>query len=430
MNSIDLVCLDLFYITIAQMYNHFRRFTFAFILALSAQLLIAQPARMPAEWEQQERVYLSWFGRERRDSVSCRVVQALLPHVAITINLQQESLLAAVKNKLRAYSIDPEQIQFVIDSSADFWTRDPFLFIQKKNKQLSVVQFRYTMYGAYPDLLGEPPPRDILLVGEYGERLAARLQLPLIKSDYVFEAGGIESNGKGTIMLIREMALQRNPGKTIEAIELELKRVTGARKIIWLKEGLAEDRIYKNYGPFYKNYFGGGANMHIDELCRFTDAHTVILPYITEADARKSPVDSLNFAMLEDNLAILRSATTADGKKLRIFRFPMPEAETLKYVQVIDPSNQFEVKEWGFKPGDTIYRVPAASYMNYFVSNKVVLIPKYWMPGMPESQQQKDEMARQLFVQLFPGRTIIPIFALSINRGGGGIHCMTHEQPR
>jgi agmatine deiminase len=225
------------------------------------------------------------------------------------------------------------------------------------------------------------------------------------------------------------MALQRNPGKTIPEIEKELKKVTGARKIIWLKDGLAEDRIYKNYGPFYKKYFGGGANMHIDELCRFTDPGTVILPFITESDARKSPVDSINFAMLEENLAILRASTGADGKKLRIIRFPMPEPETLKYTQVTDSSNLWEMRNWGFSTGDSIYRIPAASYMNFFVSNNVVLIPRYWVPGMPVSQLEKDDMARQLFVQLFPDREVVQIYALTVNRGGGGIHCMTHEQP-
>ena len=48
---------------------------------------------------------------------------------------------------------------------------------------------------------------------------------------------------------------------------------------------------------------------------------------------------------------------------------------------------------------------------------------------MSESQKQKDQVVKELFEKLFPGRKIIQIYALSINRGGGGIHCMTHEQP-
>lgn len=88
-----------------------------------------------------------------------------------------------------------------------------------------------------------------------------------------------------------------------------------------------------------------------------------------------------------------------------------------------------EMQKFGFKPGDTIHRVPAASYVNFFVSNKVVLMPKYWKPGMQLLQKQKDDAAKQLLQKLFPGRKVVQIFTLSINRGGGGIHCMTHEQP-
>ena len=86
--------------------------------------------------------------------------------------------------------------------------------------------------------------------------------------------------------------------------------------------------------------------------------------------------------------------------------------------------------KFGFGLGDTIHRVPAASYVNYFVSNDVLLIPKYWKPGMTESQKEKDEEAKKLFARLFPTRKVFQIYTLSINRGGGGIHCMTHEQPK
>jgi hypothetical protein len=163
------------------MLNHYRHLVCILFLLFSVQFLMAQSVRMPAEWEKQERVYLTWFGKERRDSVSCRVIQALLPQVAITLNLQKESLLPVVRNKLKSYAIDPEKIQFIIDSASDFWTRDPFLFVKTGNKKLSVVQFSYTMYGFYPDLAGEPVPADIQQIGEYGARLSVRHKFPLIK---------------------------------------------------------------------------------------------------------------------------------------------------------------------------------------------------------------------------------------------------------
>ncbi|MBL7745758.1 MAG: agmatine deiminase family protein, partial [Chitinophagaceae bacterium] len=384
--------------------------------------------RVPAEWEKQERVHLAWFGKERRDSVLCRVIEALQPSVPLTLNIPADSLMTSICLYLSKYRIDTARIDFVTDRDVDFWTRDPLFFVTQ-NDSLKVVCFNYSMYGVYPDIANEPLPDDIKKIGEYDERLAAQLKTPTIKSDFVFEGGGIESNGKGTFIIIKEMALQRNPGKNIADIEAELRRTLGAKKIIWLKDGLAEDKVYKDFGPFYRNYFGGGANMHVDELCRFVNEATVILPQIPKQKHWENPVDSINHFMLEQNFRILSKATTYQGKKIKIYRIPMPEVTPLLYSFYTENVDMPEMQKFGFKLGDTIHRVPAASYVNFFVSNKVVLMPKYWKPGMSEIQKQKDEEAKRLLQKLFPERKVVQIYTLTINRGGGGLHCMTHEQP-
>lgn len=401
-----------------------------FLIAFYAAALpiTAQTVRVPAEWEKQERVHVAWFGKERRDSVLCRAIEALQPSVPITLNIQADSLKPSICLYLSKYRIDTASIDFVTDRDVDFWTRDPLFFVIQ-NDSLKVACFNYSMYGIYPDIANEPIPDDIKKIGEYDERLAVKLKLPVIKSDFVFEGGGIESNGYGTLIIIKEMALQRNPGKTISEIEAELKRILGAKKIIWLKDGLAEDKVQKNFGPFFKNYFGGGANMHVDEICRFVNENTVILPQIPRQKNWKNPVDSINHFILEENFRILSKATTFGGKKIIVCRIPMPEVSPLLYSFYTESADMPEMQKFGFKLGDTIHRVPAASYVNFFVSNKVVLMPKYWKPGMNQLQKQKDETAKQLLQNLFPGRKIVQIYALSINRGGGGIHCMTHEQP-
>lgn len=388
----------------------------------------AQTVRIPAEWEKQEKVWLSWFGQERRDSTSCRVIEALQPHVPLSINVESDSMKMAAIQYMSGYNIDVSKLDFVKDAYADFYIRDYVFFVKDAAGKLQIVCFDYSSYGMYPDLLG-PMTEEEGRFGKWDERLAEKMRVPAVTSDYVFEGGGIESNGKGTFLVIKEMALQRNPKKTIPEIEAELKRTLGARKIIWLANGLIEDRLFPNFGPFYKNYFGGGANMHVDELCRFVDETTVVLPYISAADKAKSPVDSINHPMLETNYEILKNATTADGKKIKIIRIPMPEIEQLKYAMVIEQSDIKRFRDFGFNAGDTIYRLPAASYCNYFISNNVVLLQKYWKPGMPETQKQKDEEVRKIFAQLFPDRQIIQIHSRTVNRGGGGLHCMTHEVP-
>ena len=402
---------------------------FFIALYLTTLQVWAQTIRVPAEWEKQERVHLAWFGKDRRDTVLCRVIQALQPYNSITLNIPNDSLKPSIISKLSGYGINSAAIHFVTDPDTDFWTRDPLFFVVD-NGHLAITCFNYSMYGAYPDIANESIPDDIRRVGEYDDRLAEQLKLPVIKSDFVFEGGGIESNGRGTFMIIKEMALQRNPSKSIPEIEAELKRTLGAKKIIWLKDGLAEDKLYKNFGPFFKNYFGGGANMHVDELCRFVNETTVILPEIQKEIDWQNPIDSINYFMLEENFQILSKATTFEGKKITIYRIPMPDPVQLIYSFYIENVDLPNMTKFGFGLGDTIHRVPAASYANYFVSNDVLLIPKYWKPGMIESQKEKDEEAKKIFTRLFPAKKIIQIYTLTINRGGGGIHCMTHEQPK
>lgn len=404
------------------------------ILALSFFLnsslpLLSQKVRIPAEWEKQEKIWVTWFGQERRDSVTCRVIEALQPQVKISLNLSSNSMKADAIKYMANYTIDTSAIEFAIDIHIDFFVRDYIFFTKDKANKLQVICFEYSSYGMYPGIYGKPMPESELPFGKWDERIAEQLKLEVVKSDYVFEGGGIEANGSGTLMAIKEMALQRNPTKSIAEIELELKRTLGARKIIWLEKGLIEDKLFPNFGPFYKNYFGGGANMHIDELCRFVNKTTVVLPYIPATEQSKSPVDSLNYPMLEANFKILRHAKTAKGEKIKIIRIPVPEIEQLKFTLTASESDAKRFKEFGINRGDTIYRIPAASYCNFFISNKVVLIPKYWKPGMNETQKQKDEEVKKIFIQLFPDRQVVQIFALQVNRGGGGIHCMTHELP-
>ena len=404
-----------------------------FIIILSITLIhihaIAQTYRIPAEWEDHEKVWLTWFGQERRDSTLCRVIEALQPNVKLSLNVESDSMKTVAINYMANYNIDISKIEFINDAYIDFYTRDYVFFVKDREEKLQIVCFDYSCYGMYPDIYGIPMPTEERKFGQWDERLVEKLNLPAINSQFVFEGGGIEANGNGTLLIIKQMAMQRNPNKSILEIEDELKRTLGARKIIWLEDGLIEDRQFPKFGPFYKNYFGGGANRHVDELCRFVDESTVLLPYISLKDKNKSPIDSLNYPMLETNFKILQNATTADGKKLKIIRIPIPEIEQLKYTIAIEESDYKRFKDFGSKKGDSIYRIPAASYCNYFVSNKVVLIQKYWKPGMSTTQKQKDEEVKKIFTTLFPNREIIQIYSRTVNRGGGGIHCMTHELP-
>ncbi|MCB0541746.1 MAG: agmatine deiminase family protein, partial [Bacteroidetes bacterium] len=80
--------------------------------------------------------------------------------------------------------------------------------------------------------------------------------------------------------------------------------------------------------------------------------------------------------------------------------------------------------------GDTIEFVAASSYLNYIISNGIVIIPKYWEPGKPESINRKDTEALEIFKRVFPEREIIQINPLPFNWDGGGMHCRNQTQPK
>jgi agmatine deiminase len=83
-----------------------------------------------------------------------------------------------------------------------------------------------------------------------------------------------------------------------------------------------------------------------------------------------------------------------------------------------------------YEVGDEINWIPAVSYLNFFITNGVVLVPRYWREGLPKREREKDEEVRSTLQQLFPDRRVVQIDAMAVNWSGGGIHCITQQQPR
>ncbi len=134
------------------------------------------------------------------------------------------------------------------------------------------------------------------------------------------------------------------------------------------------------------------------------------------------------------NLEILEKATDTEGRPFRIIKVPLPDP-IHKKVRIADfQKNEFDdgiLSAWlsassGFKTGDTVSRVAAASYLNYFITNGVVLIPTY---ATNPSATAKEEKVKKIFSDAFPGRELVFLDVLSLNYEGGGIHCITQQQP-
>ncbi|MBC7890767.1 MAG: agmatine deiminase family protein [Sphingobacteriaceae bacterium] len=329
---------------------------------------------------------------------------------------------------LAAMGADTSRVTWIRNEHYSFWMRDPGpLFLESPTSTLRMADFRYTSYG----VKAMPEDQKITSVDDQEGRadgeLAEQRAWPVVRSEFVAEGGGLETNGQGLLMTIEETARQRNPGKTLAEIEREYLRLMGQKKLIWLKRMTAHDRIVE--GPTVGNYYAGGANGHVDEVARFVDARTVLVAQIDEAERRSNPLSRLDFDVLNEYAATLEKATDLEGRPLRVIRVPSPDLNLVVKSVVLTDSIRRRDGIPGLKNGDTAKFVPAVSYLNFLVSNGVVLIPTYWKPGMPLREREKDEEVRRLFTRLYPNRKVVQINPLAVNWGGGGMHCVSQQQP-
>lgn len=270
----------------------------------------------------------------------------------------------------------------------------------------------------------------------YDVRVAEHFNLPVISSSMISEGGNREVNGKGTLITTESVEMDRNPTMTKKEMEAEYGRLLGVKKTIWLKQGLVEDN-HTFLGPVTtsdgtKAYTVVTTNGHIDEFARFVNDSTILLAQIdnTEFD---DPIAFENHKRIEENHKILSTATDQDGKPFTIIRMPLPGTifSTMKpgdyvydYIKTLDYKD-----ESTFPNGDTVKVMAALSYLNFIITDKVVIGQSCWRKGMPKELKVKDEKAAQILQSVFPNRKIVMIDALAVNLGGGGIHCISMYQP-
>lgn len=350
---------------------------------------------LPGEFEKQQSIWIMWpseiYNQDNQpvNPVIANIIKKLIRYVDVNIIAASKYQASQVRTLLKKYGCSSSKIHYHIVNHYSIWARDVGpIFVRDNRNQLSIVNFRFNNYGRYGD------SHYINTENQVDVQIGKLLKLPVINSKLVSEGGSVESNGKGTIMLTESVALSHNTGLTKKQIEDEYKRVLGAKKIIWLKNGLAEDKVT------------GG---HVDEFVRFADAHTILLARVLSSDRYSSLLSKSSHTNLEENYKILLNATDQDGKPFTIIRVPMPP--TL------------------YRETDEGYKTPVRSYLNYVAANGAVLMPTYWKPGRPYILKITEEKVIYTFKSVFPERDIVTINAETINAWGGGIHCVTQHMP-
>jgi agmatine deiminase len=244
-------------------------------------------------------------------------------------------------------------------------------------KTCALLNFDFNGWAKYDDY-----KKDAKAAAYVHRRL--RPKPPLILPEHkgkrvVLEGGAIDVNGCGTLLTTEECLLSevqsRNPGYTRFDYAQIFKKCFGVTNVVWLKNGIAGDDTHG----------------HVDDLARFVDETTVVT--VIEDDPAET-----NYAPLQENLVLLRSAKDQAGEPLRVETLPTPRPV------IFDGQ-----------------RLPA-SYANFYIANKIVLVPTFNDPA--------DRVALNALAALFPTREIVPIYCRDLVLGLGTIHCMTQQYPR
>ncbi|MEJ7821090.1 MAG: agmatine deiminase family protein [Chitinophagaceae bacterium] len=426
---------------------------FAYILISSILLFIYSCTNqknnilfyMPGQFEPQEAVWLGWQGYDLYYPVNKDMIEALLPYVRVKVVTESDSILRVCKSYLNTKGIDTNRMQFYVMPDNEFWMRDHgATFIKNPKGEMKAVDFEWGAYGYRQWLLNKHNNELKIVDSIFSKSKASKRDkvdslmavaegIPIIKSWIKIEAGAIEVNGKGTLLLNEPLTLSRNEGVTQDRIEAEFKRVLGVTNVIWLQQGLAEDpHIWQT---IYGKYVGIGTGGHTDEYVKFADANTILLAWVSEEEKDKHPLNKINYDRMKVNYDILQKAKNEQGKPFKIIKVPLPDP-IVKPVRILEPKkwddtyniavSAFKESD-GWKVGDTAYRVASSSYLNYYVTNGMVLLPSYIKAG---SSVQKEEEVKQIFKNVFPMRKLIFMDAMPLNWEGGGIHCGTQQQPK
>ncbi|WP_299531246.1 agmatine/peptidylarginine deiminase [Ulvibacterium sp.] len=394
--------------------------------------------RQMGEFETIDALWLIWPTTDHKEGesvekVTLAIIDALISDLNLVISCSDDQILEKAKSTLGQKYPNLKNLIFHVIPSVELWARDMGpVFVEMENGKHAIADFNFNSWG-YSDTLDQSSQ----IEEQYDEKAAELLDLPIISSTMISEGGNRELNGKGTLVVTETVEQGRNPGMSKTAMEAEYQRLLGVTKTIWLKKGLLEDS-HTFLGPLSisdgkKAYTVVTTNGHVDEFARFVNHSTLLLAQIDSTEL-EDPMARENHRRLEENFEILSNSSDQDGNPLKIVRLPLPQTilTTLDpgdyvydYIKTLDYQDGSQ-----FPDGDTITVVAPASYLNFIITNSVVLGQKYWREGMSEKLKRQDAEAKRILQTVFPEKKVVMLDALAVNLGGGGLHCISMHQPK
>ncbi|MDJ0788744.1 MAG: agmatine deiminase family protein [Myxococcota bacterium] len=338
--------------------------------------------RWPAEWEPHRATWLAWPHNEETwpgrlpavEAAYREMVRVLAAGETVSILVPDAAIAERLARELDGLG---PAIELHVVPTDDAWIRDHGpVFVKDPAGGSRALHFGFDAWG------GKYPPweRDAAV----GSAVAALRRVPCHRADFVLEGGSIDGDGAGTILTTESCLLNPNrepgggepegeSGRTREQMERRLADWLGARRVVWLGEGIA----------------GDDTDGHVDDLARFVAPGTVVCVG-AEGAGDDAPVHA-------ENLRRLARATDASGARLSVATLPSPPP------LIVDGQ-----------------RCPA-SYANFLVANAGVLVPVFGAAS--------DARALAILGELFPERPVVGIPAADLVVGLGAVHCLSQQEP-
>lgn len=391
------------------------------------QLMCRYPySRLLAEWETQDACMVSFrtqFTDNLYDSVTIPLIGKLSQHIKTYILIENDTLLPNGLSFFAKRGTDTSNLRLVYFPLPDFWLRDwgPVLVLNKKGS-LTICNCRYDR-----NRIGSFTFYDYLNVHSGGNNSGIEefTDLRVNNTFLVLEGGAIESNGRGTLILADSLIMRLNPGHTRKQIEREFSRIMGTKTFIWLKYGLCQD-------PFGSRYLGEscwvtGSGGHTDHFVRFANDSTILLYWEFDTVSPLSEIKKQNLQRMSDNLKLIENIIDHRGRKFKVIKVPSPGVITRAVPINKDAAYGLAGMTHGHE-NDSIRIILPSGYLNYLITNGLVIIPKY-ADEMNGTGERTDKVVFNIFSDLYPDREIVMINPMILNFDGGGMHCIYKQIP-
>ena len=324
---------------------------------------------MPGEWAPHSCCWMAWPCRAGLWADEPAVAREYADVANTIARFEPVNMLVPPGKRDVAGALLAKDVSLIEMQIDDSWARDSGPnFLVNADGELAGSAWTFNAWG------GKYHPFD--QDARMGSRILRLAGAREFTSSLVAEGGGVTVDGEGTIITTESCFpnANRNPGMSRAEIDAELCRTLGAEKVIWLPGDPEETET----------------DGHVDGIAAFIEPGRVLFELCPDPNLSHYETNQLN-------LAALRDQTDARGRRLEI---------------------EF-IEEGHYHPG--LWTRDCKSYVNSYLANGAVIVPGY--------SDERDAAGVETYERLYPERAVVQVQIGHIALGGGGIHCITQQQP-